>query len=101
MYRVFLIPTEESPKKEIWLVAEDVHETDDAFWDFVDQEDHVILRLEKSGVTAIEIAEDRRKPRYQDEYLVPDVFSGGSWLDRQFLDGLLGPEDLDRPTYSS
>ena len=83
MYRVTLIPTEESPKKEIWLEAQDVHETDDTFWDFVDHEDQLILRLEKSGVTAIEIAEDRRKPRYQQDYLVQDVLSGQSSLDRQ------------------
>lgn len=83
MYRVILIPTEESPKKEIWLAAEAVHETDDTFWDFVDQEDHVILRLEKSGVTAIEITDDRRKPRYSEDYLLEDVLSGKSSLDRR------------------
>ena len=83
MYRIILIPTEESPKKEIWLAAEAVRETDDTFWDFVDQEDHLIFRLEKSGVTAIEIADDRRKPRYSDDYLLQDVLSGKSSLHRQ------------------
>lgn len=87
MYRVILIPTEESPKQEIWLVAEAVHETDDTFWDFVDQEDQVVLRLEKTGVVAIEITEDRRKPRYPQDYLLEDVLSGKSALDDNFLNG--------------
>jgi hypothetical protein len=87
MYRVILIPTEESPKQEIWLVAEAVHETDDTFWDFVDQEDQVVLRLEKSGVMAIEITEDRRKPRYPQDYLLEDVLAGRSPLDDEFLNG--------------
>ena len=82
MYRVTVIPTQEQPKKEIWLVAEAVHETDDAFWDFVDQDDQLILRLEKSGVTAIEIADDRRKPRYSQDYLLEDVLSGKSSIER-------------------
>lgn len=79
MYRVVLIPTEESPKKEVWLEADDVHETEGAFWDFVDREDHLILRLEKSGVTAIEITTDRRKSqRLRDTDIygadMPDTF---------------------------
>ena len=83
MYRVMLVPTEESPKKEIWLAAETVYETDERFWDFFDQDDHLILRLEKSGVVAIEIAEDRRKPRYASDFLIEDVLSGRSSLDHE------------------
>ena len=64
MYRVMLIPTQENPKKELWLEAHDVHETPDGVnWDFVDQEDRLIRRLEKSRVMSFTTAVDRRKSR--------------------------------------
>ena len=64
MYRVMLIPTQENPKKELWLEAHDVHENQDGVhWDFVDQEDRVIRRLEKTRVISFTTAVDRRKSR--------------------------------------
>jgi hypothetical protein len=64
MYRVMLIPTEENPKKELWLEAFDVRETENGvYWDFVDHEDKLIRRLEKSNVESFTTAVDRRKSR--------------------------------------
>ena len=64
MYRVILIPTQENPKKELWLEAHDVHESQDGVhWDFVDQNDHLIRRLEKTRVISFVTAVDRRKSR--------------------------------------
>ena len=64
MYRVMLIPTQENPKKELWLEAHDVRETQDGIhWDFVDQDDRVIRRLEKATVISFITAVDRRKSR--------------------------------------
>lgn len=64
MYRVFLIPTSESPQKELWLDAHDVRESEGGdSWEFVDQGNRVIRRLEKERVLSIAVAADRRKPR--------------------------------------
>ena len=64
MYRVMLIPTEENPKKELWLEAHDVHETENGvYWDFVDLENRLIRRLAKSTVKSFVTAVDRRKSR--------------------------------------
>lgn len=64
MYRVFLVPTEESPKKELWLEAHEAHEAKDGdFWDFVDQENRLIRRLAKDTVQSFVVTPDRRKPR--------------------------------------
>ena len=62
MFRVFLIPTDEFGKKEMWLNAHGVHETDcGEFWEFLDQDGSVITRLAKAGVKGFEVATDRRK----------------------------------------
>ena len=64
MYRVFLIPTEASPRSELWLDAHDVLEGDaGTSWEFVDQENRVIRRLEKTTVASFIVTPDRRKPR--------------------------------------
>jgi hypothetical protein len=73
MYRVFLIPTEENPKSELWLDAYDVHEGDGGTsWEFVDQENRVIRRLEKNRVKSFVVAPDRRKPRPLEHSVVHD-----------------------------
>ncbi len=73
MYRVFLIPTEENPKTELWLDAFDVHETEEGtFWDFVDQENRVVRRLEKARVKSFIVTPDRRKPRPLEHSVVQD-----------------------------
>ena len=73
MYRVFLIPTAESPKAELWLEAHDVHEAVGGdFWDFVDQENRVIRRLEKTRVKSFVVTPDRRKPRPLEHSVVQD-----------------------------
>lgn len=63
MYRVFLIPTDENPRTELWLEAHDVQETEGTFWDFVDEERRVVRRLEKTRVKSFIVTPDRRKPR--------------------------------------
>ena len=64
MYRVFLVPTDESPKRELWLEADDVHEAEGGtFWYFVDLEKRVVRRLEKARVESFVNTPDRRKPR--------------------------------------
>ena len=64
MYRVFLIPTEENPKKELWLEAHAVYEAEGGtFWHFVDADNRVIRRVEKSRVESFITTPDRRKPR--------------------------------------
>jgi len=64
MYRVFLHSTDELPAREIWLEANDVREAEGGtFWEFMDRNNHLIRRLPKSGVKAMEITPDRRKPR--------------------------------------
>ena len=73
MYRVFLIPTDENPKSELWLDAHDVHETDaGTSWEFVDQENRVIRRLEKTRVKSFVVTPDRRKPRPLEHSVVQD-----------------------------
>ena len=73
MYRVFLIPTEENLKTELWLDAHDVHETDGGdSWDFVDQENRLIRRLEKTRVKSFIVTPDRRKPRPLEHSVVKD-----------------------------
>jgi hypothetical protein len=73
MYRVFLIPTVESPKTELWLEAHDVHESvGGAFWDFVDRENRVIRRLEKTRVKSFVVTPDRRKPRPLEHSVMQD-----------------------------
>jgi len=65
MFRVFLIPTEEFGKKEMWLDAHTVIESDcGEFWDFVDREGELIQRLAKCSVKSFEVAADRRKSRH-------------------------------------
>jgi hypothetical protein len=62
MFRIFLIPTDEFPKKELWLEAIDVHDSNgSAFWSFVDRQNELVRRIEKSWVKAFEQAADRRK----------------------------------------
>ena len=73
MYRVFLIPTDENPKSELWLDAHDVHEADEGTsWEFVDQENRVIRRLEKTRVKSFVVTPDRRKPRPLEHSVVQD-----------------------------
>lgn len=73
MYRVFLIPTEENPKTELWLAASDVQESGGGTcWDFVDQEAKVIRRLEKARVKSFVVTPDRRKPRPLEHSVVQD-----------------------------
>jgi hypothetical protein len=64
MYRVFLIPTEENPRSELWLDAHEVREGyGGASWDFVDDENRLVRRLEKTRVKSFIETPDRRKPR--------------------------------------
>lgn len=64
MFRVFLIPTDEFGKKEMWLNAHGVHETAGGeFWEFVDREGGLVQRLAKRSVKSFEVAADRRKSR--------------------------------------
>ena len=71
MYRVFLIPTEDNPRKELWLEAHAVHEAEGGtFWHFVDEENRVIRRVEKSRVESFVITPDRRKPRGTESVVV-------------------------------
>ena len=64
MYRVFLIPTEENPKKEMWLEAHAVLDAEGGTcWHFVDADNRVIRRVEKSRVESFMTTPDRRKPR--------------------------------------
>lgn len=73
MYRVFLIPTEESPRSELWLDAHDVREGDGGTsWEFVDQENRVIRRMEKTTVESFVVTPDRRKPRPLEHSAVKD-----------------------------
>lgn len=73
MYRVFLIPSEESPKTELWLDAHEVHEAEGGTcWDFVDQENRLIRRLDKTRVKSFIVTPDRRKPRPLEHSVVPD-----------------------------
>lgn len=73
MYRVFLIPTEGNPRSELWLDAHDVHEGDGGTsWEFVDQENRVIRRLEKTRVKSFIVTPDRRKPRPLEHSVVQD-----------------------------
>lgn len=73
MYRVFLIPTSESPQKELWLEAHDVNESEGGdSWEFVDHGNRVIRRLEKERVLSIVVAPDRRKPRPLEHSVVKD-----------------------------
>ena len=77
MYRVFLVPTDELAPRELWLNAHTVLETDcGEFWDFVDEEDRVILRLAKTRVKSFEVTPDRRKPRPAPISVVEDILSG-------------------------
>lgn len=77
MYRLFLNPTDESPQRELWLDAEDVHESEGgACWEFVDREGHVLRRLEKSRVKAFDVTSDRRKPRPGQSTAVQDELWG-------------------------
>ena len=64
MYRVFLIPTEEFPRKELWIVAATVREAEDGeFWEFLDGDHRVTRRLPKIAVREFETAADRRASR--------------------------------------
>jgi hypothetical protein len=73
MYRVFLIPTEESPQSELWLDAHDVHDAEEGTcWDFVDQANRVVRRLEKTRVRSFLVTPDRRKPRALEHSVVKD-----------------------------
>lgn len=73
MYRVFLIPTEENPRTELWLDAHEVHETEEGtFWDFVDEESRIVRRLEKTRVKSFIVTPDRRKPRPLEHSVVKD-----------------------------
>ena len=77
MYRVFLVPTGEFARKELWLNAHAVLETDcGEFWDFVDGEDHLIRRLAKTSVKSFEVTPDRRKPRIVQESVLTDILAG-------------------------
>ena len=77
MYRVFLVPTGEFARKELWLNAHKVLETDcGEFWDFVDREDHLIRRLAKTSVKSFEVTVDRRKPRVVQESVLADILAG-------------------------
>ena len=73
MYRVFLIPSEESPQTELWLDAFEVHESQaGTCWDFVDQENRLIRRLDKTRVKSFIVTPDRRKPRPLEHSVVQD-----------------------------
>ena len=73
MYRVFLTPDDDSPGKELWLEAHDVHEPEGgAFWHFVDSENRVIRRLEKTRVESFVNTPDRRKARPLQRLTAPD-----------------------------
>lgn len=73
MYRVFLVPSDEHPKSELWLDAYDVHEADEGTsWEFVDQENRVIRRLEKTRVKSFVVTPDRRKPRPLEHSVLQD-----------------------------
>lgn len=73
MYRVYLIPTVESPRTELWLDAHGVREGDaGTSWEFVDQEDRVIRRLEKTTVASFIVTPDRRKPRPLEHSVMTD-----------------------------
>jgi preprotein translocase subunit SecA len=68
-----LIPTEENSKSELWLDAHDVREGDSGTsWEFVDQENRVIRRLEKTRVRSFMVTPDRRKPRPLEHSVVQD-----------------------------
>ena len=73
MYRVFLIPSEESPRTELWLDAYEVHESEaGTCWDFVDQQNRLVRRLDKASVKSFIVAPDRRKPRPLEHSVVQD-----------------------------
>lgn len=77
MYRVFLVPTDEFAPREAWLNAHSVLETDCGdFWDFLDGEDRLMLRLSKATVKSFEITPDRRKPRPVQVSVVDDILVG-------------------------
>jgi hypothetical protein len=76
MYRVFLVPTDEFAPKELWLNAHAVLETDcGEFWDFVDGEDLLVLRLAKTRVKSFEVTPDRRKPRPVQPSILEDILA--------------------------
>ena len=77
MYRVFLVPTNEFAPRELWLNAHTVLESDcGEFWDFVDGEDRLLLRLAKTRVKSFEITPDRRKPRPVQASILEDILAG-------------------------
>ena len=61
MYRVFLIPTAELPRKEEWVDAHDVRESQDGdLWEFL-KEGALVGQISKARVEGYLVAEDRRK----------------------------------------
>ena len=64
MSRVFLIPTAKDPRKEVWLEAVTVRDSQlESYWEFVDVDGVVVGRFDKARVDRFEQAEDRRRPR--------------------------------------
>lgn len=62
MYRVFLIPTQQMPRKEEWFEADAVRESRSGdLWEFVKTDGYVVAQLEKTKVRTFRVAADRRK----------------------------------------
>ena len=81
MFRIFLNPTDEFPQREVWLEADAAYESEDHFWNFVDREDQLVRRIEKSWVKEFEVAADRRKVESRtDSHVARGLNQGGDWF---------------------
>ena len=73
MYRVFLIPTDEEPRKEVWIEAVAVRESPSGqLWEFLAKEGHVVAFVTKALVSSFVQAVDRRKPRLKSGEKLPE-----------------------------